>query len=126
VGAVALGFQCVPADHGIEEQVAVEHDSIIEQHGIGRRVKQHVQGPHGLPQVGQNEQQAHDDGSDGQKFTHNSDAAVGLVVVQIVWQDHHHATGGHTHQVGEVGDVKAPGDIPAHAGDTQTELKLHQ
>jgi hypothetical protein len=46
--------------------------------------------------------------------------------VQIVGQHHHHAPGGHTDQVGELGDVKAPGDVPAHAGDTETELELHQ
>jgi hypothetical protein len=93
---------------------------------LGVGYNQNVECPHGLPQVDQNEQQAHDDGGDGQKFTQNGDLAIGLVVMQIVGQHHHHASGGHTDQVGEVGDVKPPGDVPAHAGDTETELELHQ
>ena len=126
VDAVAFGLEHVPADHQVEEQVAVEHDGVVEQHAVGRRVEEHIEGTHGLPEVDQDQQQTHDDGGDGQEFTQNGNLAVGLVVVQIVGQHHHHAPGGDADQVGEVGDVKTPGDVAAHAGDSQTELELHQ
>ena len=80
----------------------------------------------GWPKVHQDEEHAHDQRGDGQKLTQDGDLAVGLVVVQIVGQHHHHASGGHADQEGEVGDVKSPGDIPAHAGDAQAELQLLQ
>jgi hypothetical protein len=122
VGAVALGFQHVPADHDVQEQVAVEHDHVPEQHGVGRRVKNHVEHAHGLPEVHQDEEQAHGDRRDGQKFAQDGDPAEGLVVVQVVGQHHHHAPGGHTDQKGELGDVESPGHVPAHAGDAETEI----
>ncbi|VTR70884.1 hypothetical protein DESC_870040 [Desulfosarcina cetonica] len=125
VDTVALGFQHVPADHQVEEQVAVEHDGIIKENAVGCRVNQHVEGAHGLPEVDQDEEQAHDDGGNRQKLTQNRDLAIGFVIMQVVRQHHHHASGGHTDQVGEVGNVKSPRDVATHAGDTETELELH-
>ena len=69
--------------------------------------------------VNQDEKQAHDDGGNGQELAQNGNLAVGLVVMQIVGQHHHHSPGGNTDQVGEVGDIKPPGNIPAHPGDLQ-------
>ena len=126
VNAIALGLQHVPSDDHVQKQVAVEHDGIVEQHAVGRRVQKNVERPHGLPQVDHDKQQTHDDGGDGQKFTQDGDLTIGLVVMQIVGQHHHHSSGGHADQVGEVGNVKSPGDVPAHTGDTETELELHQ
>ncbi len=126
VDPVAFGFQSVPAHNQVEKQVTEKHHGIPEEHAVGRRVEEYIEAAHGLTKVDQNEGHAHDQGGDGQKFSHDRNATIGLVVVQVIGQDHHHAAGGHPDEIGEVGDVKPPGDVPAHSRDAQPHLQLPQ
>ncbi len=119
-----LGVQYHPADEDVEEQIAVQHDHVPEQHGVRGRMKQDVEGAHRLAEIGHDEHQAHDHRGDGQKLAEHRDPTEGLVVVKVVWQHQHDPAGGDADQEGELGDVHAPGDIAAHAGVAQTILKL--
>ena len=44
--------------------------------------------------------------------------------MQVIGDNHHNTTCGNTHKKGEIGDVKSPGDVPAHARDLQTVQEL--
>ena len=56
----------------------------------------------------------------------NDDAAEDLVMMQIIGQNQHHPGGGHSHQKGQLGDVKSPGYVPVHARDLKAMVELIQ
>jgi hypothetical protein len=86
--------------------------------GIG--VENDVEHPGEIAEIHHDKQPAHDDGCDGQELAQDGDPAESLVVVEVVGQNHHHTGRGHAHKIGELADVKTPGHIPAHPGDSQT------
>ena len=121
---VALMLQADPADDDVQQQVAVEHDHVPEQNGVGRGIAQHVEHAHGLAQVHHDEAEAHDDRGDGLELGQDDHLLEVFVMMEVVGQHDHHAGSGDADQVGELGDVEAPGHIPAQAGDGQAHVEL--
>ena len=81
-----------------------------------------LKSPVGTAHVDHDEQQAHGHRGHRQEFSQDGDPAEGLIIVQVVRQNHHHRRGRHADQVGELGDIKAPGDVPAQAGDASSRF----
>ncbi len=75
--------------------------------------------PIGPADVHRDEQQAHDDGADGQQLAEDGDLPDRLPVVDVGRDDQQHGGRGHADQEGEVADVEGPGDLVAHVGDDQ-------
>jgi len=122
----AFRLEHVPADQNVEEEVAVQDDHVPKQDRVGGRVEEHIQEAHGFPEIDDDEQEAHGHRGHRQKFTQDGDASEDLDVVQIIGQDHHDSRGGHTDKEGKLGDVDSPGDVPAHTGDGEAFVQLHQ
>ncbi len=114
---MALALQHVPADQDVQEQIAVQDDHVPEQDGVGGGVLDDVERPVGTAHVHHDEQQAHGHRGHRQEFSQDGDPAEGFIIVQVVRQNYHHGRGRHADQVGKLGDIKAPGDVPAQAGD---------
>ena len=119
-----LRVQDGPADHDVQEEITVQDDHVPEKDRAGSGIKDHVEGPGRLPEVHDDEGEAHDHRGDGQEFPQDRDLAEGLVVVEVVGQNQHDRRRGHSDQEGELGDVERPGDVPAHAGDAQAVIQL--
>jgi len=62
----------------------------------------------GASQVNINEQQAHDNCSDGKQLTQDDDIMKRLVMVHIGGNDQHYRGGGKSYDEREVSDVRAP------------------
>ena len=75
-------------------------------------------------QVHRHEQQAHDDHGDGQQLAEDHHVVQVHVAVDVDGDHQHDRRGGQAHQVGEVGDVQAPGDLVGHAGGDQAVDEL--
>ena len=78
----------------------------------------------GPAEVHRHEGQAHEDGRHGEQFAEDDQVVQLLVVVDVDRDHHHHRRRGDADQEGEVGDVDAPGDLVAHAGDDQAVGEL--
>lgn len=115
--AVALRFKRGPADDHVEKKITEKHRHIPEHDGIGRGMQQHVERPLRLPEVHHDEQHAHDHRSHGHEFTEDDHALEFFIMVEIRGQNKHHRRSGHAHEIGELGDVEAPGHVAAHACD---------
>jgi len=87
-------------------------------------VQDDVHGPHGLTKVYDNKHQTHGYGRNGQEFAQDGNLTEHLVVMEVIRQDQHYPSGRDTDQKGKLGDIKPPGYIPAHAGNTQAGPEL--
>ena len=67
--------------------------------------------------IDDHEQQAHDDGADGQQFAVDDDLADRLPVVDVGRNDQHHGGRRHADQEREVADVETPAHLVAHRGE---------
>src|SRR5208337_2485612 len=123
---MAFAFQHVPADQDIEQEIAVQDEDIPKHDRVGSGVLEDVEHPVRPPHVHHHEGDTHDYRGHRQEFPQDGDPAEGLVVVQVVRENHHDRGGRHSDQIGKLGDVKAPGDVPAHAGDAQAGGELFQ
>ena len=119
-----LRSQHGPSDDDVQQEITVQNDHIPEEDGAGSRVEEIIKGPGRLPQVHDDEGEAHEHGGYGQKFPQDGDLAEGLVVMEVVGQNQHDRRSCHSDQEGKLGDIERPGDIPAHAGDAQAVIQL--
>ena len=87
-------------------------------------MQDNVQCPHGFAQIHQNKHQAHGHCGNSQELSKNCDLAEFLDIVKVIGQDHHDGRGCHADQEGELGNIDAPGNVPAHAGYSQAFCEL--
>ena len=86
---MAFGLEGRPADDGVDQQIAHEHDHVVEHDGVGRGVQEHVEGALGLAEVHHDEEAAHDDRGDGHEFAEDDHDLELLVVVEVGGQHQH-------------------------------------
>jgi len=120
----SLCRQYIPPHNNIQEEITVQNDHIPEQNRFGTGIHDHVQHPDRVTNVHENKQQTHDYCGNGQEFSQNGNFSKCFVIMNIIWEYHHNPSGGNTHKIGELGDIQAPGNIPAHAGYLQTLAEL--
>ena len=121
-----LGGEDHPAAQHVEQQIAPEHAHIPEQHGIGCRVKEHVEAAQRLTEVGHDEHHTHQQRGNGEEFPEDRNPPERLIIVNVIGQYEHHPSRRDADQEGELGDVEPPGDIATHAGERQTGEVLPQ
>jgi hypothetical protein len=102
----------------VQQQVAVEDDEVPRQHR-DREVEPAQAGDHvpqaiGSSEVGDDEQQAHDDRGDRKQLADDHDVMHQPIAVEVGGDDHHHATRRHADEEREVGDVQAPAHVIGH------------
>ena len=118
----------VAADIDVKQQVAVEDDDVPAQHR-GGEIELPMPGNQmpeavGPAEIHRDERQAHDDGRHREQLAEDDEVVELLVVVDVNRDHHHHGGGGHADEEGEVGDVNAPRNLVAHAGDDQAVREL--
>ena len=62
--------------------------------------------------------------ADREEFTQDNNLAEFLEVMEIIGDDKHNSRGSNTDKKGELAYIETPGDIPAHAGYSQTFAEL--
>ena len=92
----------------------------VELADAGNQVPEAV----GPPEVHRDERQAHEDRRHREQFAEDDQVVQFLVVVDVDRDDHHHRRRRHADQEGEVGDIDAPRNLVAHAGDDQAVGEL--
>src|SRR5579859_1801488 len=118
----------VAADVNVEHEIAVEDDDIPTQHR-GGEIKLAEAGnevPEAVrpAQIHRDKGEAHENGCHGEQFAEDDEIVQVLVVINVNGYDHHDGGGGHAHEEGEIGNINAPGDFVAHAGDDEAMGKL--
>ena len=113
-----------PAGNDVDQEITGQDDHVPEKDRCRLRMQQDIHHARWLAEINKNKKHAHDDGGNGQEFTQNGNLAEGFVVMQIVRQDQHDGRRGDTDQEGELGDIKPPGNVPAHSCDTQSVVQL--
>jgi hypothetical protein len=123
---LALGAERGPADDEVEQEVAGEDEHVPEHDRVRRGMEEDVEHAQRLPHVHDDEGHAHRHGGDGEELPEDDDPVELLVVVEVVGDDEHHGGCRHADEEGELADVQAPGHVPAHAGDPESQLELSQ
>ena len=109
-----LCAQDIPADNDIQQHVYIKDKKIPEQDRSRVWVNHEIQHPGKLAEVHHDEQAAHNNCADREEFPQNGYPPESLIVMDIIGKYHHDPAGRNTHEIRELADIEAPGDVPAH------------
>ena len=112
----------------MRSEVAVEDEDVPAEHRTGEvedaDARNQVPEAVGAAEIHGDEGEAHQDGGDRKKLAEDDEVVEVLVLVDVDRDDEHHGRGRHADEEGEVGDVDAPRDLVAHAGDLEARDEL--
>ena len=115
-----------PTGNDVDQEITGKDDHVPEKDGGRLRMQQDIHDAGWLAEINEDEQYAHDDGGDSQELTQHGDLSECLVVMQVVGQYQHNGRRSNTYQERELGDIKPPGNVPAHSRNAQTVIELVQ
>ena len=88
------------------------------------RIQDNVKQTLRITKVGDNEQEGNQNSCNSEELAEDQHWAELLVVMQVERDGYHNARCSNANEERELGDIKTPADVAAHAGEDQAVLKL--
>ena len=121
---LTLAVDSRPAHDDVHDQVRRKNAHVEEQDGVRRRIQDNVKQTLRITKVGDNEQEGNQNSCNSEELAEDQHGAELLVVMQVERDGYHNARCCNADKERELGDIKTPADVTAHAGEDQAVLKL--
>ena len=108
----------------VQEEIAIQDEDIPSEERLGKihrpKERNHVPEPVQPSQVDHHEENGHDDGGSGKKFSQNDDLLDRFKLVDVCRNNQENGRCGQAYKIGKVRNIESPGDLVSHASGNET------